>query len=449
MRRVMIVGAALALAAAAQIGTNAANVSVSVDYSRPKQALDGFGASITWVSNDLSKFSAAKQAQILELLYDSSKPGAALSWMRAGTFLCDYNPSPGVYNWNHWGISTAMQWMQRVIATYGVDRYMVSTWSPPAWMKSNNSCINGGSVLSQRYPDLAAVKIQWLQTAQSTLGVAPRFESPQNEPDHRASYESAEWTPAQLASFTAGHLAPALAASGLTTQIMAPESSYYSNFDNAWGFPLLNDAAMRAATSVVATHGYGRTDNFSNPCNSCTQYGKPIWQTEDSNLDGKYNGSIDEGLTWSTEIYKAVGAGQFSAWFYWWVMTLQNDNQGLLNVDPATDSVQVPKRLYVVGHFSRFMRPGSTVLTATSSDSSLQATAVRPTTGSVALVLANPGRTAHSVTVTLSGAGQLPAALTPYRTSATENQAQLGAVTVSNGTFTITVPAKSIVTLVG
>jgi len=107
-------------------------------------------------------------------------------------------------------------------------------------------------------------------------------------------------------TFVANHLQPALAASGLSARIMAPEVSFYSNFDNAWGFPLLNDPGMRAAVSIVATHGYGRTDNFSTPCNSCAQYNKPIWQTEDSNLDGRYNGSIDDGLTWSTEINKAL-----------------------------------------------------------------------------------------------------------------------------------------------
>jgi glucuronoarabinoxylan endo-1,4-beta-xylanase len=250
-------------------------------------------------------------------------------------------------------------------------------------------------------------------------------------------------------TFVVNHLKPALAASGLNARLMAPEASFYSNFDNAWGFPLLNDPGMRAAVSIVATHGYGRTDKFETLCASCTQFNKPIWETEDSNLDGKYNGSIDEALTWSTDIYKALNSGRFSAWFYWWVMTLQNDNQGLLNVNPAADSVIVPKRLYVVGQFSRFIRPGSIMLASTSSDSTLQVTAVRPASGNVAVVLANSGRNSHTVTVSLTGLSNQPASVTPYRTSATENQAQLSTIPVSVGSFTITVPAKTIVTVVG
>jgi glucuronoarabinoxylan endo-1,4-beta-xylanase len=387
--------------------------------------------------------------QILDLLYKTSQPGAGLSWVRVGSFLCNFNPSPGVFDWNHWGIQSGMRWLQQVNAAYGVNKFVVSSWSPPAWMKDNNSCTSGGHVLPAQYANLAALKIQWLNNAKAQLGFEAQVESVQNEPNTRANYDSCEWTTSEMNTFVVNHLRPALAASGLTARLMAPEVSFYSNFDNAWGFPLLNDPGMRAAVSIVATHGYGRTDNFSNPCNSCAQYNKPIWQTEDSNLDGRYNGSIDDGMTWSTEIYKALNAGRFSAWFYWWVMTLNNDNQGLINANPATDSFQVPKRLYVVGQFSRFIRPNSVLLLSTSSDPTLQVTAVRPASGAVAVVLANTGKTSHTVTVNLSGLSNPPASVTPYRTSASENQAPLSALGVFSGAFTITVPAKSVVTVVG
>ena len=429
--------------------SRAANVSVTVNYNSPKQTVEGFGASINWVANDFEQFSAAKQTQILDLLYNTAQAGAGLSWIRVGTFLCDYNPSPGVYNWNHWGIQTEMRWIQRVYTAYGVDRYLVSTWTPPAWMKDNGSCTNGGHVLAQYYPDLAALKVQWLQNARTQLGIEPRVESVQNEPNQRATYESCEWTTAEMTSFVTNHFQSALASSGLTTKLMVPEPGFYSSYDANWGTPLLSNANMRSAVAIMATHGYGRTDDLSNPCNSCTQYNKPIWQTEDSNLDGKYGGTIDEGMTWSTEIYKAMSAGQFSAWFYWWALTTQNDNQGLINASPSTDSFQVPKRLYVIGQFSRFIRPGAVVLTSTSSDSTLQVTAVRPTTGNVAVVLANTGRSSHTVTINLSGLGTPPASVTPYRTSATENQAQLSPLPVSSGSVTITVPSKTVVTLIG
>jgi len=89
------------------------------------------------------------------------------------------------------------------------------------------------------------------------------------------------------------------------------------------------------------------------------------------------------------------------------------------------------------------------VLGSSSTDSTLQVTAVRPVTGNVAVVLANTGRNSHTVTVSLTGLSNIPATVTPYRTSATENQTQLSPIGVSAGSFTITVPSKSVVTVVG
>jgi hypothetical protein len=88
------------------------------------------------------------------------------------------------------------------------------------------------------------------------------------------------------------------------------------------------------------------------------------------------------------------------------------------------------------------------MLGSTSSDASLQVTAVRPASGSVAVVLANTGKTSHTVTVSLTGTTP-PPTVTPYRTSATENQVQLSPIGVSAGSFTVTVPSKSVVTMVG
>ena len=82
-----------------------AQTTVTVDYAQPKQTVVGFGAAITPficcpVARDLNNFSAASQAAILNALYSTSIPSAGLSIIRAGSELCQFNPSPGVYNWN-------------------------------------------------------------------------------------------------------------------------------------------------------------------------------------------------------------------------------------------------------------------------------------------------------------------------------------------------------------
>src|SRR5437867_10088830 len=185
---------------------DAATATVTVDYNQPKQTIAGFGASITWVASDLTNFSAANQTAILDTLYSTTSPSAGLSIIRAGSMLCEFNPSPGTYNWNAPLIQGEISWMNRVKSTYGVNQYLVTTWTPPSFMKDNNSCSNGGSVLTQYYPDLANTTVLWLQNAQASLGQQVNVWSVQNEPSNSTSYDSANYTPAQFISFVTGYL---------------------------------------------------------------------------------------------------------------------------------------------------------------------------------------------------------------------------------------------------
>jgi glucuronoarabinoxylan endo-1,4-beta-xylanase len=425
---------------------------VTVDFAQPLQAIDGFGASITWVANDLGNFAPADQTTILDALYNPNAPSAALSWVRAGTMLCEFNPSPGTYNFSHYLIQSEMSWLNRVAAAYGVTHVLASTWTPPAWMKSNGSCSNGGSVLPQYYPDLASTKVLWLQDAQAALGRPIDVESVQNEPDISASYDSANYTTDQITAFVTGYLKPAMTGAALTTKIMVPEPAVYggtSYFDSNWANPILGDPNMAAVVDIMGTHGYGQLRNLSQPCTTCVQHGKPYWQTEVMNDNGGYSGSITNAQSWTTSIYQALNKGGFSAYYYWWAMNFTADNQGLVNYSNTNWTFQIPKRLYAIGQFSRFIRPGSTLLTSSSSSASLESTAALPASGTVALVLSNTSTAAITATVTLKNTTALPATVTPYVTSATQNQTQLAPVTVTNGTFTITIPATSVLTVAG
>ncbi len=429
----------------------AASASISVDYTRPKQTITGFGASITWLASDLNNFSAADQTAILNTLYSTTGPSAGLSIIRAGSMLCEFNPSPGVYNWNHSLIQGEISWMNRVKSTYGINNFMVTTWTPPSWMKDNNSCSNGGSVLPQHYPDLANTMVLWMQNAQTSLGQEVNIWSVQNEPTTSTSYDSASYTPQQFIDFVTGYLKPAMQNAGRTSKIMLPEPAVYggaSYFDSNWTTPLLGNATMNAELDIVATHAYGSTSNLADQSKAVSQYHKPMWMTEVSTTSGTYSGTISEALGWADSIYGALNSGGFNAWLWWWAINYSNDNEGLIQYSNTNWTYQVPKRTYVLGNFSRFIRPGSVVLTSTSNNSNIQVTAVQPVTGSVAVVLTNKSKQSVTATVTLSGLGTSPASVTPYRTSSTENQAVLTAIPVSGGAFTITLPAQSVTTVV-
>ena len=62
---------------------------------------------------------------------------------------------------------------------------------------------------------------------------------------------------------------------------------------------------------------------------------------------------IADGLVWADWIYDAIVVGNASAWHAWWMTSLNNDNEGLLLMGGG-----VTKRLYTVGNYSKFIRPG-------------------------------------------------------------------------------------------
>ncbi len=451
-KAILRVGLCLTIAACVHQKAEAASATVTVNFGQPKQTIAGFGASITWVAGDLNSFAPADQTAILDALYSTTKASAGLSIIRAGSMLCQFNPSAGTYNWNDPLIQGEISWMNRVKSTYGVNKFMVTTWTPPAFMKDNNSCSNGGSVLTQYYPNLANTSVLWLQNAKASLGQEINVWSVQNEPTTTTSYDSANYTPAQFISFVTGYLKPALQSAGLTSQIMLPEPDCWggpSFFDGNWGYPLLqNQPAMDADLDILATHDYCASPSLANPSQAAIQYSKPIWQTEVYS-GHTYDGSITDALSWAQSISGALNTGNFNAWLYWWAINSAGGNGGLISYSTSTWTYQIPKRVYAIGNFSRFMRPGSVVLTSSSSSSNLQATAVKPTSGTVALVLTNTSKQSITVTVSLSNLVTPPASVTPYRTSSTENQVQLSPIPVTSGTFTITVPASSIITLAG
>ncbi len=70
-------------------------------------------------------------------------------------------------------------------------------------------------------------------------------------------------------------------------------------------------------------------------------------------------------------------------------------------------------------------------------------------TGKLALVLSDTSASSSTVTVNLTNSSSPLTTVTPFTTSATQNQAQGSPISVTNGTFTITVPSHTVITVVG
>jgi glucuronoarabinoxylan endo-1,4-beta-xylanase len=378
--------------------------------------MDGFGASDSFLG-------PLSDAQISLFFDPANNNGIALSILRGGI---DETGQPNGGTWSN---------LQRAYAL-GV-RIWAAPWSPPGNWKSNGSDVNGGDLLSAHYTDWANVLVGYINAA-SGQGVNLYALSAQNEPDYTASYVSCIYSGSEMASFIET-LGPLVAALNPRPKLMMPETSVWNNM---WGFTSAVEADPTASsyTDIYATHQYaGYTSPQSNA--------KPIWETEFSTFDG-FDPSINNGISVAQTIHQAITTGGVQAWHYWWLIGQNSDNEGLIgsNSDPAGQPTMT-KRLYTMGNFSKFVRPGFVRIGTSNEPSGVLMTAYRNPSGSTfAIVAINTNGADTPITFALNNLQA--SSVTPWITSATFDLAAQPSVTVSGNVFSTTLPATSVTTLV-
>ena len=218
-----------------------------------------------------------------------------------------------------------------------------TTCEPPAADKDSRT-VNGGNFLSANNQPYANQLANYVLNMKTNYGVNIYAVSVQNEPNYdTTNYESCIWTGQQFHDFLP-YLYNALANNGVgSTKIMIAES-YYWDFDLTTAS--MNDVTTSNMVGILAAHNYGSS---ASPVNS---YDKPLWETEVSTFDA-FDGSIANGLYWANQIHAFMTVAQANAWNFWWLVSYNPDNEGL------TDTNGIPaKRMYVLGQYSRFVRPG-------------------------------------------------------------------------------------------
>jgi glucuronoarabinoxylan endo-1,4-beta-xylanase len=380
----------------------------TIDWNQAYQTIDGFGASSAWVVTSLTPARA-------NLLFSPTQ-GVGLSLLRSH-ILPDTTAS-----------SAELSTMQTAQAM-GVTVWS-TPWSPPAAWKDNGSISNGGHLLASHYQDYADLLSRYVRNMQAR-GVTISAVSVANEPDYTATYESSRWTSAEFAAFLPV-LADAFARDGVTAQIVLPEESGW-RFDLA--STIFSNPALKADVGVVAGHNYGGTAAAVPQAQ-----GKGLWETEVSSFDA-FDPGMTSALRWAKNVHDFMVVAHASAWHYWWLKSSGNDNQGLLG-----PNWEVTKRLWAVGNYSKFVRPGWVSVGATDDGGVLVSAFKDPASGQFAVVAVNQG---GAVSKTFNLRGFVASAVTPWVTSAGLDLARQGDVAVNGNSFTADLPAQSVTTFVG
>ncbi len=363
----------------------------TINVGSNQQAIDGFGFSTAWTP-------AMSSAQG-NVLFGTGSGQLGFSLLRVRI---DPNESWGNEPSNS---ATAHSHGAKVLG---------SSWTPPASMKTNNSIICGDLKTSSY-----AAYATHLSHAVSALNLD--FVSFQNEPDWcpNPGYESSNPTPTEILNWVLNN------APSVGKPIVVPESL---QFNDSYSDPILNNSTAASHVTYIAGHFYGGGNRVHQ---NALNHGKHVWETEHY-----INGTdIGTAMTVAKEVSDAMN-NQFSAYFWWWIMPN----------DPASfiEGTTVDLRGYVLGQFAHWVRPGKVRCSATyNPQSNIYVTAYH--NNGIVIVALNTGGSTVNQTFTIQNASGVNS-FTPIRTSSSQHMAQLSPVTVTNNTFTYSLPAQSVTT---
>ncbi len=404
----------------------------TVDWNDVYQRIDGFGASSAWNPSWSTTQGNMFFATNVSGTGTSLDGTTNFSFNSIGLSLLRTRIAPG---------GTTVESNIMVMAQARGAKVWSTPWSPAANFKSNGN-VNGGSIVgtTNTYLAYASQLAAYVVSMKTLWGINLYALSVQNEPDANVTtYDSCNWTAQQIHDFLP-YLSSALTASNMTsTKIMLPESQNWQD-PASLAVTAMTDSATSNLVSIIADHNYdGATGPASLTKNS---YGKALWETEVALLNGS-DSSITNAVYYAGRIHLFMTVAQANAWHYWWLVA-----GGTAGNEGLADTNGVPtKRMYALGQFSRFVRPGFNRVGTTGTGDAQVSAYKDATTPGFAIVAVNPDSTAISQTFTLTNFNANT--VTPWMTTSNLSLVQQSSVSINNQSFTYTLPALSIVTFVG
>ncbi|MGM9488546.1 hypothetical protein [Ideonella sp. YS5] len=412
----------------------------AVDFGDAKQTIRGFGGSAAWYYSKMSD-------DRLNVLFGTGPGSLGLDILRLRIAPADWNAATQTADTGQW----TAELENGAAAQARGALVFASPWSPPASMKIVNKDRANPLYSGRLDPAMYASYAQYLNAYvryAATRNVKLHAVSIQNEPDwDPQDYESCLWSAAEMKSWIANHGATAV--SGTTAKLMAPESFYSSQ---ATMDTLLANRQAAANLSIVGGHLYGGTPNYPG---SAAKLGKEVWMTEhfldsvNKTGSGAWQTSLDDAIAMAKEIHDGLTLSQYNAFVYWWLVNSNDANPtGLISNSNTPTYFGIGMK-----HFSYFIRPGYVRYDATSLPQKgvrVSAYGTPPGAGNAkaVVVLVNENATDVALTTSVNPAGRSLTALTPYRTTATATFEQQPPIGVNGNAFSITLPARSITTLV-
>ena len=375
-----------------------------VDESKTYQEMIGFGGAFTESSAyNLIRINKEQREAAIKAYFDPVE-GLGYTIGRVSIHGCDFSLNSYTYieegdkELKTFDISRDRKWVIPLIKdaekyTKNPIEILASPWSPPAFMKDNNSMIFGGKLLPEYMQSWANYYVKFIEEYRkediNIWGITV-----QNEPAAVQRWDSCIYTAEEERDFVKNYLGPTMAnSSAKDVRILIWDHNRDIMVERAK--TVLEDPEAAKYVWGTGFHWYV-SEEFEN-------VGKVHDMFPDKGLlftEGCQEGGVHFD-SWKTgERYARNMIGDFNNWcqgYIDWNLFLDNTG-GPNHVNNLCDSPIIvdifPQNLirqssyYYIGHFSKYVRPGAIRIGLTN-DTVLQSVAFKNTDGSIAIIVMN------------------------------------------------------------
>ncbi|MFH0993019.1 MAG: glycoside hydrolase family 30 protein [bacterium] len=413
---------------------NSQAAKITFDRKTKFQKIIGFGGAFTESAcYNLFRVSPAVREKAIRMYFDPIE-GIGYSIGRVSIHGCDFSLSSYTYieegdaNLDSFNIARDRQYVIPIIRQAEQIRgkpiaLLGSPWTPPAFMKDNNSPIHGGHLLEKYADSWARYFVRFVEEYRKA-GLTVAWISVQNEPAAVQRWDSCIYSAMEERDFVKNHLGPTIAGSDVSdVKIMIWDHNRDIIVERVK--PILGDPETARYVWGTAFHWYV-SEAFEN-------VGKVHELFPDKGLmftEGCVENFHMHRYTWeSGERYATNMIGDLANWCEGWMdWNLWLDNLGgpnhVNNVCDAPIIVDVfPEKLiaeasyYYIGHISKYVKPGAYRIKTENGNASLAIIGFENPGGEIVLVLLN--KTAASQPYAFEFDGAVRSATAPARSMTT------------------------------
>lgn len=383
------------------------------------QRFDGFGGAVTqasaWV---LMQMPADVRARILDRCFGPD--GLSYSWCRVPIDSCDF--STGHYCADDDPadedlVKFSLAHDEREILPILREaqrrnpdlKLMLSPWSPPAYMKTNQDRNHGGKLLPQYRQRWARYLCRYIQAYQD-LGFPVAALSVQNEPNACQTWDSCMYSPKEELSFVRDVLGPALHEAGLgDVTLLIWDHNKERLFERTE--TICSDTGANAYVGGCAFHWYtgdhfealnlverlypGKKLFYTEGCVEYSRYAKD--QAANArmyahDIIGNLNGGVHVSLDWNIVLDHSGGPNHVGNFC---------DAPVMCHIAEGTAEERLTFKY--LEHFSKYIHPEAVRIGFTRYTDQLEMTAFRNPDDTYAVILYVPGRSELPVTLRFGG----------------------------------------------